>query len=90
MNREDIIDLGWQIDLIYKSPFTGKELDTFCLKVEYGFNNGTNWILASTDKGYEITSQSYSSYKTYNQNMEFNIKDISELKILMRQLGIVI
>lgn len=88
LDQSDIESLGWESDLVSKSPFTGKELKTYTLNIISGFNTGTYWTLKATDLTYEISSNTYSSYKTYNQNIEVIIKNKSELIKLMKQLNI--
>ncbi len=88
LDKEDIESCGWVLINEIKSPFTNKVLDRYMINKEHGFNTGITWYLNQLDNNWSIESNSYSSYGSNKQNMEFNIKNKSELQKLMKQLGI--
>lgn len=88
LDKEDIESLGWVLINEIRSPFTNKLLDRFMINKEHGFNTGDNWFLNEQDNNWNIKSTSYSSYGSAIQDIQLKIKNKSELKVLMKQLGI--
>ena len=90
LDEQDIKDLGWELQGETPSPYTGKPLKTFKIKKEIGFNTGSDYYLETTDSNkIMITIFEYSSYGGGKEEMSFTIKNKSELKKLMKQLGII-
>lgn len=89
LDQSDIESLGWVLNHTKNSPFTGKDLNTYQLTKEYGFNTGTTYILEQLDNNfYLIKSETYSSYRSEVYRMSFTIFNKSELIKLMQQLNI--
>lgn len=89
LDKEDIESLGWKLIKEYKSPYTKYTLYNFHINIERGFNTGTHYYLNLLDNNkIQIEIRTYGSYDTFNNKMEFNIKNKSELIKLMKQLGI--
>ena len=89
LDQSDIESLGWKLEYTKNSPFTGKDLNTYKVTKEYGFNTGTTYTLEQLDNNfYLIKSETYSSYGSEVYRMSFTILNKSELKKLMQQLGI--
>lgn len=90
LDEQDIKDLGWKIVGDSPSPFTGKSLMTYKIVNEVGFNTGKDCYLVTTDTNQiEISIFEYSSYGGSESKLLFDIKNKSELKRLMKQLGII-
>lgn len=91
LDREDIESLGWRVVKSGKCPFTGKEIYKFYINEEIGFNTGTNWYLENeniTLNRIKITIETYGSWSTSKDSINLLIKNKSELKKLMIQVGI--
>jgi len=89
LDQSDIESLGWELNHTKNSPFTGKDLNTYQLTKEYGFNTGTTYTLEQLDNNfYLIKSETYSSYGSEVYRMSFTIFNKSELIKLMQQLNI--
>ena len=88
LDQSDIESLGWNLVNTIKSPFTGKPLTIHQKTEEHGFNTGINHWLIQQDNNWVIKQQVYSSYKPGEWAMEFNIKNLSELKKLQQKLNI--
>lgn len=90
LDEQDIKDLGWELQGETPSPYTGKPLKTFKITKQVGFNTGSDYYLETTDSNkIMITIFEYSSYGGGKEEMSFTIKNKSELKKLMKQLGII-
>lgn len=89
LDEQDIKDLGWELQGETPSPYTGKPIKTFKINNEIGFNTGSDYYLVLTENNrIEITVFEYSSYGGDKGNLFFTIKNKSELRKLMKQLGI--
>lgn len=89
LDEQDIKDLGWELQGESPSPYTGRPLKTFKITKEIGFNTGSDYFLETTDSiKIMITIFEYSSYSGGKEEMSFTIKNKSELRKLMKQLGI--
>lgn len=89
LDEQDIQDLGWKVAGESKSPFTDMIYTTFKITNEVGFNTGSDYYLVLTENNrIEITVFEYSSYGGDKGNLFFNIKNKSELRKLMKHLGI--
>lgn len=87
LDKEDIESLGWTL-IKTGNAFSDKAL-IFELKIENCFNTGINYILTKhSHRLIDLDYQTYSSYNTYKGCISFNIKNKSELKLLMKQIGI--
>ena len=90
LDREDIESLRWNVKESKLSPYTGKDILTYTLIIEQGFNTGVVYTLEELlSNDYLITSQEYSSYGNQKYEMLFKIKNKSELKKLMKQLKMI-
>ena len=91
LDEQDIKELGWLLQGETPSPFTGRLLKTFKITKVVGFNTGSDYYLETTDSSkIRITLFEYSSYGGGKGEVEVLVKNKSELKKLMSQLGIVI
>jgi len=89
LDREDIESLGWECIETEKSPFTHNLLHKFYKNKEEGFNTGSNYYIDLMDSNIvKITIDIYGEYGTTIQLMEFIIKNKSELKRILKQIGI--
>ena len=90
LDEQDIKELGWTFKDTVVSPFTGKSLHQFEIIKEVGFNTGNKYTLCTTDypSGILISSMVYGSWGEVYQEMNLAIKNKSELKRIMKQLGI--
>ena len=90
LDSADIESLGWKLLETKKSDFTGKNLSTYKINIEVGFNTGEDYLLIKEDGNNNITIKinSYGSWATSSCEMKFTIKNINELKKLMQMLNI--
>lgn len=89
LDQSDIESLGWKFENTKNSFFTKKNLNTYKIVKESGFNTGTTYTLEQLDNNlYLISSESYSSYGGETYKMVFNLNNKSELIKLMQQLNI--
>lgn len=88
LDEKDILECGWELFSKDKCPMSSKILNCYKLNREHGFNTGVNYFLKDNLTDFIISSESYSSYKTYNYEMPFKLKNKNELRILMKQIGI--
>lgn len=89
LDQSDIESLGWKFENTKNSFFTKKNLNTYKIVKESGFNTGTTYTLEQLDNNlYLIKSETYSSYGSEVCQMSFIIFNKSELIKLMQQLNI--
>lgn len=89
LDEQDIKDLGWKEIGSSKSPFTKMIYTTFEILKEVGFNTGTGYHLVKMENHkVKISMFEYSSYGATSEGITLFCKNKSELKRLMKQLGI--
>lgn len=88
LDKKDIESLGFTLIETFSSPYTKKELYTFILTKERGFNTSISYYLTINDNDITIKTVSYSSYGTFKYQMNFVIKNKSELQKLLKMIGI--
>lgn len=86
LDEEDFLKLGW-IESEEKCPYTGRSY--FIIKKEEGFNTGViHKIVLQNTECINYSWESYSSYSSDKGQINFRVKNKSELKKLMKQLEI--
>lgn len=88
LDKEDIESLGFTLIKTFPSPYTKKELYSFKLNKEEGFNTGSNYYITFNDANINIEIQTYGSYDTFKYQMNFIIKNKSELIKILKMIGI--
>ena len=90
LDSADIESLGWKLLETKKSDFTGKNLSTYKINREVGFNTGEDYFLTELDRKNSFTMKidSYGSWATSSHQINITIKNKSELKKLMQMLNI--
>lgn len=87
--EQDILDCGWVKSGQYSSPYSGKKFPTFLIEKTEGFNTGTRYTISFTDfKQIRVSKDIFSHLGSSVEEMFLYIQNKSELKRLMKQLGI--
>ena len=87
LDHEDILELGFKHDGGKLSPF-GQQI--YKSTKEYGFNTGTHYMIYHFKQNptmVELHWETFSSYSSEVGKIGFHIKNKSELKRLLKQIG---
>ncbi len=87
LDEQDILELGWQ----KKAKKFDLGVETYVKTIDlFGFNNNRIHLLYNINNVWKMLIQNNNSYGTPSVEIKLNVKNKSELRRLMQQMGILV